>query len=89
MAELDIPRELQSEMHDMADEIGEKVAKGELIEMDGSPSFPYPQFTECICKRYSRKLHDGRIYFENVVDPDCEYIHLAPLPHRFAIHPAP
>lgn len=84
---MEIPRDLQSDLHDKADEFAEQIAEGKLIALraklnrvEGGPEEPYLRsYEECTCSRYSEKKPDGTVYFWAEADPDCRYVHLAPL----------
>jgi hypothetical protein len=90
---VEIPRDLQSDLHDMADKMGEKVARGQLVEIDyktaqASVEEGDEPFQLCTCDRYSQVKGDGTVVFWNEPDLDCEYKHLQPLPAIFHIKPA-
>lgn len=86
-----IPRDLQSDMHDLIDELGERVAREEMVNVAFAPSGPdIRDFRSslCICKRYSMKLNDGAVKYWNEMDPHCPYTHPVPLADEFTIRPA-
>lgn len=74
-------------MHDAMDQIAEKVARGELVEINyaGPESPSLKSGTKCSCHRYSELKDDDYVVFWNEADPDCEYIHLQSLPEVFRI----
>lgn len=84
-----VSRDVQSDLHDLADSIGEKVAREEMLTLrfekrnDNEPSL-------CTCKRFSQRWHnsDGGddVKYTYEVDPSCAYEHLQPLPSDFVIH---
>lgn len=84
-----IPRDLQSDLHDKADEIGESVALGTLVTIE--PTLPVETDEEahiCTCKRYSKKVMYGYVEFWSEADPACKYTHITPLPQPYSIKPA-
>lgn len=84
-ANTELPRDVQSDLHDMADEFGEKIARGTMVQLEYSID-EAPQL--CTCKRYSKRMPDGRVKFANEPDPDCKYTHLTPLAKPFSVKPA-
>lgn len=82
-----LPRDLQSDLHDLADDFGEKIARDAMIQMDytGPSSFNVEPGKKCTCERYSRLEDDGYATFWHASDPNCEYLHLQPLPQAYRI----
>lgn len=78
--DLTLPRQAQSDLHDMVDEMGEKVAKGTLVTLTVGNPTPLNDPSECTCKRLSELRDDGYIHYWYEADPNCKYIHLQPLP---------
>lgn len=79
----DLPREVQSDLHDMVDELGERVAMGELVDISyeiagtGLDS----KWLRCTCRRYSQAdRYENIVNFRYETDADCQYDHLQPLP---------
>lgn len=93
MADHEIPRDLQSDLHDKIDSLGERAARGELVEVvTGVPFLPGVGKAEiCTCVRYSQRDPDDPQYvaFWYKEDPNCEYIHPAPFPSHHRIKLAP
>lgn len=91
MATSELPRDIQSKLHDRIDEIGEKAARGDLVAIKGARQSetvtdgPRPSVNVCICKRYSDEADSGSVSFWNVQDPNCSYRHLQPLPQPHTI----
>jgi len=76
----DLPRVVQSDLHDAIDKLGEQVARGELVEIETKrdPFSPYKVNADrCVCKRYSERNGDVVTYWEER-NPLCKYVHLAP-----------
>lgn len=80
----ELPRDIQSKLHDIADEAGERVARGDMVEIDYGISTSNLQ--PCICDRYSKDLGDGNFKFWNRPEPECKFKHIAPLPAPFTVH---
>jgi hypothetical protein len=82
-----LPRDIQNDLHDIADRVGERVAQGEMVDMAyNKSSSPHLRTgIKCSCSRYSELKNDNKVVFWNEVDPECEYMHLQPLPAAFAI----
>lgn len=84
----ELPRDLQSKLHDIADEAGERVAMGDIVEVEYElPELGHPM-QRCICGRFSKMLPDGSVKFWNRQDENCQYSHVTPLPAPFVITPA-
>ena len=88
MAQLmkELPRDLQSDLHNMADKIGERVALNEMVEVSLAGHIIDKPQIKCTCNRYSERIDGEYVKFWNVSDPDCQYIHLQPLPRQHTIH---
>lgn len=79
------------DLHDMVDQIGERVARGETIAdfvipelhdvVDGSDD----TMAKCVCSRYSARRGAEFVHFWTEQNPDCKYIHLQPLPNPYTI----
>jgi len=84
----ELPRDIQSKLHDAADEAGEQVAMGTVLMIDYvGPENPHLKaYSECTCKRYSERKAKDKVFFWNEPDPDCEYLHLQPLPMSHVIN---
>lgn len=81
----ELPREVQGHLHDIADKLGEQVARGEVVEVVYAKQNGLDDvYEECLCRRYSAKK-DGFIHFWSETDPECRYDHLAPNPPPFKI----
>lgn len=82
----DIPRVVQSDLHDIADELGEKIATGQLITIDHQRPADVSPYDRCTCGRYSMRNADNKVVFWNEPDPNCKYVHLAPLkPQEYVV----
>lgn len=77
MATSDVSRDVQSDLHDQADALGEKVAREQTL---GPQKGVFGQTVRCTCMRYSVRSEDGYIHFWYSSDPGCKYSHLQPLP---------
>ena len=75
-----LPRDIQSKLHDVADRVGERVAKGEMLDLDASKPGE-----KCSCERYSVLKEDKEVAFWTKADPECLYMHLQPLPKPYSI----
>lgn len=74
-ASKELPRSVQSDLHDMADKVGEAVAKNEMVEVTYAAQHGLENYSACTCTRYSA-LQDGMIHFWVEEDPECKYVHL-------------
>ena len=90
IVDTELPRDVQSKMHDVVDEVGEQVARGELVTINvGSRPADLDTvgfITQCTCKRYSKRLPDGMVEYWNKPDPGCKYTHPAALAEPHKIH---
>ena len=80
-----VPRDVQSDLHDMADKIEERVAEEDMVEINYETPLRSEKGARCTCERYSEDRIDGTIFFWNEEDPNCSYRHLQPLPQDFSI----
>ena len=82
----ELPRDIQNDLHDMADKIGERVALNEMVEVTLDGHIKDKPGTKCICRRYSERIDVEHVRFWNIQDPTCPYVHLQPLPRQHTIH---
>lgn len=83
-----LPTQVQSDLHDMADALGERVARGDMVEVsyDTTPNKTQPPLgVVCTCTRYSEETAKDTYLFWADGDPKCRYMHLQPLPEPFTI----
>ena len=84
----ELPRDIQSELHDIADKAGERVAMGQMVEIEYLTPAVKDALQRCVCVRFSKIETDGRVAFTNWQDPNCQYQHLTPLVEAYSIMPA-
>lgn len=84
---LPIPREVQSDLHDMADEIGEQIARGTLVDLSAErqTSLGNYEVLICTCMRMAQRVGTTHVKYWYEADPDCKYIHLANPPEIFTV----
>jgi hypothetical protein len=78
-SDLTLPREVQSDLHDLADEMGEQIARGTFLKVTVEKPIPEGNYEElvCTCLRFSQRISDTEVKYWYEDDPDCKYIHLA------------
>ena len=75
----ELPRVVQSDLHDVADDIGERIARGQMIEIATDKQLSGSDLVlTCTCHRFCAKGSGKAVVYWDEPDPNCKYVHLAP-----------